>query len=1098
MARLAAALERPWQRFLHRCLRLTNTLGTRPQLGHRWITTAKETGSAAWSPSLLLGRGGGAGKTTGAFVQRSNAIFAKIRSGQASSVQLVEALQALAALGREATPDDLEVMSSHQQFRQLLDELTQQLPKDTSQQVDWDPKLTPQVITALQELRVQEAGPLLCVRLGHTIVQAPEPADLGALLHQVYGLCKLDARGVAPDDYVLWVLGTKLEELCRSRSLGELRMAELVSILHLFAHPAIRGRVAARGSPVVLRHVRQGLSECGPSEIAKLLQAYPDVPDIVSDALRALLQAGGDGVVLLAHVGLPELAAIATALPAQGVEAGGIAKEVLARLGQIVDESTASSIELMAMSATNAVKALPGGDADAAGVAVSVVDALGSRAVSLRVQTGTLAQLVGTRLSMGLSSSPQPAPSDAEQPPAGAPPSWLPMAAEALASQMGALAPARLAELATQLASVDAGVRDFESADLFEALQTAAVACASSLSPGEFAAIAGALASAGTLSPSLLEAYDLEACLVRPVAPATLAGIAWAMASTEEGAVGATAWELVAAQLEGGGEAAWSAARGPEQALLFEALQAHSVLSGAAWAAGTRAEEILADSGWRDRWLERREHLAPPSTHGDIVAGLLEDMKIEFTRDDQGGDGLYARPFYLPEQGVVIDHMARPPRHPVSRRPCGELMLRHRVWAADNASVLAIPDSTWAKLAGELPEADGAAQGDSSAGSRDAAVRARQREWLEGKLALLHAEDVANTVGLEAGIAQQLRGVPLGEGGVNVEGLRFLKEQPLAVQQRAVRKFLDSWSSSSIRSPTGWLIGIIKKEVAILADEEEAKREKVRPRKDESEKQDPDKKDSDKKELDAAVARPTTGWDHPSGTPLDEVKPGQVVEGRVTNVMHNRVWVDAGFMNDGTFMAQAGRYSVGDMLRHLEVVSVNHDKRRVELKVTAATTRELRNMAKEAKEAAKAKATAKAMPRGAKPKPSQAKSGTGRTASADERAQAARNKKGWREAMAAKPREGWGHEGGRHLSELRVGEVIEGRVTNVLFERVWVDIGAAKDASFWTKSGGVSIGDVLTGLVVTSINLDKNHVVLQPSQAAGGGTAATAGGGGGE
>merc|ERR1712039_15122 len=82
-------------------------------------------------------------------------------------------------------------------------------------------------------------------------------------------------------------------------------------------------------------------------------------------------------------------------------------------------------------------------------------------------------------------------------------------------------------------------------------------------------------------------------------------------------------------------------------------------------------------------------------------------------------------------------------------------------------------------------------------------------------------------------------------------------------------------------------------------------------------------------------------------------------------------------------------------------------------------------------------------------------------------------------AATARPAGGWQHTGGRNLAHVQVGEAVEGRITNILHERVWIDIGAAKDASFWTKSGNFRVGDHVSGLSVRSVNLEKGHVVLQ-------------------
>merc|ERR1712050_552 len=85
----------------------------------------------------------------------------------------------------------------------------------------------------------------------------------------------------------------------------------------------------------------------------------------------------------------------------------------------------------------------------------------------------------------------------------------------------------------------------------------------------------------------------------------------------------------------------------------------------------------------------------------------------------------------------------------------------------------------------------------------------------------------------------------------------------------------------------------------------------------------------------------------------------------------------------------------------------------------------------------------------------------------------------WKEAASPRPTGGWQHGDGRPLATLQVGEVVEGRVTNVLHERVWINIGAVRDASFWTKSGNFRVGDFVSGMPIISVNLEKGLVVLR-------------------
>merc|ERR1712096_180016 len=86
-----------------------------------------------------------------------------------------------------------------------------------------------------------------------------------------------------------------------------------------------------------------------------------------------------------------------------------------------------------------------------------------------------------------------------------------------------------------------------------------------------------------------------------------------------------------------------------------------------------------------------------------------------------------------------------------------------------------------------------------------------------------------------------------------------------------------------------------------------------------------------------------------------------------------------------------------------------------------------------------------------------------------------------RAAAAPRPNGGWDHKGGRDPAEIVVGEVAEGIVTNVLYKRVWVNIGAARDASFMNESENVSykVGDRVSGLPVKAIDLNNGHVQLQ-------------------
>lgn len=194
---------------------------------------------------------------------------------------------------------------------------------------------------------------------------------------------------------------------------------------------------------------------------------------------------------------------------------------------------------------------------------------------------------------------------------------------------------------------------------------------------------------------------------------------------------------------------------------------------------------------------------------------------------------------------------------------------------------------------------------------------------------------------------------------------------------------------------------------------------------------------------------------------MSELKVGEAVEGRVTNVLYQRVWVNIGAEKDATFYNQNNRtYSVGDLISKLVIASVNLERGHIGLQPPSPQER--------ATEAARRKPAREAP--AATPKAANVR----RTSSAESKSERLRV------AAAPKPDSGWGHEGGRSLPELMVGEAVEGRVTNVLYRRVWVNIGAEKDASFFSENKNYRVGDLVTKMVVSSVDLEKGLVQLQP------------------
>merc|ERR1712178_81819 len=80
-----------------------------------------------------------------------------------------------------------------------------------------------------------------------------------------------------------------------------------------------------------------------------------------------------------------------------------------------------------------------------------------------------------------------------------------------------------------------------------------------------------------------------------------------------------------------------------------------------------------------------------------------------------------------------------------------------------------------------------------------------------------------------------------------------------------------------------------------------------------------------------AGKRPTKSWIHHNAKPLEELQVGDYVEGVVTNAKYLRVWVDAGFKKDVTFLAlEEGQYKKGDRVERLKVSKVDIENLRVQ------------------------------------------------------------------------------------------------------------------------------------------------------------------------
>jgi len=807
------------------------------------------------------------------------------------------------------------------------------------------------------------------------------------------------------------------------------------------------------------------------------------------------------------------LAAVAGVLPGRPADDAGtvteLAASVLHRLSRLLalrrpdgaeyvgGEKEDVDVELMAVSIGGAAEALQlatlneGPLADAlAGIGallLRVTTASASNQPLAAVPADTLAQL----LRLGVLQS--PAVVDASS-------GWPGPLAAALAPRLGDVASPRLAELSVALAASEVNsVEHTGLSGIFEALQGVVVARAPSMTATEFGTVAKALASVSVLEESLLEAFDVEAQLVQPVQPDDVAAIAWSMAVADTGSD--AAWMLVAAQVESG-MAEWRLAAAPTRGLLFEALAAHRELHSITWEGA--AADVLSSAEWLADWHQLRLQVAPPSAHGDLVAQLLAGQAKITERNQEGSEGIYVMPFTVTESKVVLDLMPSSGRHPVSRAFRGESQLRHSVWSACGRSVLAVPDSVWVDLAKDPSPSKAPADAEAVA----EATKQRQLTWLRAQLGSLGRADIVREAGLQPETDAKLAGVPFGEGpkDIGIDALKTLASHPEDVRDLAVKWFLETWQDAHIRKPTAWFIGTIKKAQlyvekghAMQGQEKESLKEMV---------------DASARGL--PVKKPMEGWTHAEGRPLAEVKLGERVRGLVTNVIRDRVWVNVGCAKDATFKAVAmGTYKIGDEVKGLKVVSIDEAGERLEVEVPEKRPRAKASSGVAPKQAApdaeaaeaadgetKAKsAAAKAIREAAagakrgdekppkKPRVQRPKIGDKDTrvenATLTKKASDKDAPEKLRAAVKPRPTEGWGHEGARGVAEVVVGELLEGKVTNVMYNRVWVNIGAARDASFIKKADvSYKIGAKVAGLSVKSVGLDKEHILLQGPETA--------------
>eukprot|EP00929_Paragymnodinium_shiwhaense_P069282 TRINITY_DN34955_c0_g1_i1.p1 TRINITY_DN34955_c0_g1~~TRINITY_DN34955_c0_g1_i1.p1 ORF type:complete len:1084 (+),score=307.36 TRINITY_DN34955_c0_g1_i1:42-3254(+) len=1025
---------------------------------------AVEEGLRSGSPDagLLLGRSAPASSSS--VVQQSNAVFARVRVG-ASARQLVDALQQLAAIGRDASVADVDALTGRPQSQQLLRDLAARLPRDAAEHIEWEAAWTSQVVAAMRELRMREVDSQLGVRLSHALLKSSGDMELEELLRAVCDLSTaFGATNRLPDTYALWLLGERLKGLCESRVPGDLPLSRLVALLHQFAHPAIRGRVAACSSEVVLRHVRQGIPKASVGELASLLQAYSD-DSAVADVLLASIEAlAGDGAAgLLAAASLEELTAIAVVLPSlAGSDAGAapaivVAERVLnalqavTRNAEVLENDGKMDLELLASCAAGAAEASSSTAAPSS--LLAVLDRTGAlvasackanQAVSPTALCGLLCVSLGRTAEL---------PQSAE---------WFGVLADVLSDRLAELPGSRLPPLAAALAvaGLPSGgtVVSMPAAlpELFQRLQQVAVMRAPSMPSQEVSVLLHACGAAGILEEPLLQACDIEAAMAKGLPLSAVARLVWAAAvadANSEAEIDRVLWLLLTSHMDNV-KAEWQKLLPDEKALLHEVLMALEQLHGLAPKPGSGVAELLAEDSGKAAWEERIKVLTRPSAHGDEVATLLKAMDINFQRDKQSQEGLYNMPFFLPEQNVVIDMMAVSGVHPASGRVRGDVALRHRMWAEQGRSILAIPDSTWAKRAASekaAAEEAGKPSSEEATGSdlpKGASPKQSLRSWLQEKLDDLLRVNIIREADFPEDGLRRLAGLPLGKTGVNADGLRALKRLPDNAQVTAVKKFLTSTrEKKDVTNPTAWFIGIVNNEFKKIEEE------KAKP--------------TSTSTSSARSARPEGGWSHESAKELNSVKVGEFVSGAVTNMLGRRTWVNAGLVKDVTFTAGSGvKLEVGTQLDRLRVVRVDEEKEQIEVKPTTQTYVALKKQG-----GAQATTTKK--------NTAKVKEAAGKASPQDKKPVAkAEKKEKERTALAWRPEAGWGHADGKPVSEFHVGQAVEGKVTNQYKRGVFVDIGAEKDASFQAEPNTHKVGDVLN-LSVVALDLDQKRIEVE-------------------
>jgi transcriptional accessory protein Tex/SPT6 len=211
-----------------------------------------------------------------------------------------------------------------------------------------------------------------------------------------------------------------------------------------------------------------------------------------------------------------------------------------------------------------------------------------------------------------------------------------------------------------------------------------------------------------------------------------------------------------------------------------------------------------------------------------------------------------------------------------------------------------------------------------------------------------------------------------------------------------------------------------------------------------------------------AKSRKPKEWGHPDGTPLEEVHEGLSLDGVVTNVSPAGVFVDIGATRDARLNVQAKigrRFRIGDTIPDCKVESVNAETGRVTVAVADAeeVVKDLppKERTKTPAAAPKAKASAKA------------------------RAKSQSPTRGLETSPGAKAKPRAKKGGAKSIERLRVGQAVDGFVSNKNQYGIFVDIGIGKDAKLQVPKRMTSQfqrKDEIYGMVVESVDLEKMQI----------------------